>query len=81
MIYGSLIVLLVFLPVKLAMFLAPSLYPLDTSMSDPFTEIPADMLLFHICIPFSIEHFRPQATFKDYSFPLIFCYGLDAWIV
>jgi len=27
---GSLIVLLVFLPVKLAMFLAPSLYPLDT---------------------------------------------------
>lgn len=67
-VYGSLIVLLVFLPVKLAMFLAPSLYPLDTSMSDPFTEIPADMLLFHICIPFAIEHFRPRATFKTVLF-------------
>lgn len=67
-VYGSLIVLLVFLPVKLAMFLAPSLYPLDTSMSDPFTEIPADMLLFHICIPFAIEHFRPRATFKNVLF-------------
>lgn len=67
-VYGSLIVLLIFLPVKLAMFLAPSLYPLDTSMSDPFTEIPADMLLFHICIPFAIDHFRPRATFKNVLF-------------
>ena len=33
-------------------------------ISDPFTEIPADMLLFHICIPFAIEHFRPKATIK-----------------
>ncbi|KAH9331546.1 hypothetical protein KI387_003654, partial [Taxus chinensis] len=63
-VYGSLIVLLVFLPVKLAMHLAPSMFPLDTSVSDPFTEIPADMLLFSICIPFAIEHFRPRATFK-----------------
>jgi E3 ubiquitin-protein ligase MARCH6 len=33
-------------------------------VSDPFTEIPADMLLFHICIPFAVEHFRPRATIK-----------------
>eukprot|EP01018_Ginkgo_biloba_P024620 Gb_37944 [translate_table: standard] len=67
-VYGSLIVLLVFLPVKLAMSLAPSMFPLDTSVSDPFTEIPADMLLFHICIPFAIEHFRPRATLKTVLF-------------
>ena len=26
------------------------------------------MLLFHICIPFAIEHFRPKATLKTVLF-------------
>lgn len=34
-------------------------------MSDPFTEIPADMLLFQICIPFAIEHFKLRSTVKS----------------
>ncbi|CAN8229507.1 unnamed protein product [Cochlearia groenlandica] len=63
-VYGSLIVMLVFLPVKLAIRMAPSIFPLDISVSDPFTEIPADMLLFQICIPFIIEHFRLRTTIK-----------------
>ncbi|CAM6094443.1 unnamed protein product [Calypogeia fissa] len=63
-VYGSLIVMLVFLPVRLAILTAPSMFPLDIRVSDPFTEIPADMLLFHICIPFAVEHFRPRATIK-----------------
>lgn len=33
-------------------------------VSDPFTEIPADMLLFQICIPFAVGHFKPRATVK-----------------
>ncbi|KAL5713997.1 RING-type E3 ubiquitin transferase [Ranunculus cassubicifolius] len=64
-VYGSLIVVLVFLPVKLAMRLAPTVFPLDISVSDPFTEIPADMLLFQICIPFAVEHFKLRATIKS----------------
>ncbi|EHA8586342.1 putative E3 ubiquitin ligase SUD1 [Cocos nucifera] len=64
-VYGSLIVMLVFLPVKLAMQLAPSMFPLDITVFDPFTEIPADVLLFQICIPFAIEHFKPRATIKS----------------
>ncbi|KAI3708014.1 hypothetical protein L2E82_37008 [Cichorium intybus] len=64
-VYGSLIVMLVFLPVKLAMQMAPSIFPLDISVSDPFTEIPANMLLFQICIPFAIEHFKLRATIKS----------------
>ncbi|XP_071726199.1 probable E3 ubiquitin ligase SUD1 [Rutidosis leptorrhynchoides] len=64
-VYGSLIVMLVFLPVKLAMRVAPSIFPLDISVSDPFTEIPADMLLFQICIPFAVEHFKLRATIKS----------------
>ncbi|XP_076956301.1 putative E3 ubiquitin ligase SUD1 [Bidens hawaiensis] len=64
-VYGSLIVMLVFLPVKLAMRVAPSIFPLDISVSDPFTEIPADMLLFQNFIPFAIEHFKLRATIKS----------------
>ncbi|KAI3827981.1 hypothetical protein L1987_02070 [Smallanthus sonchifolius] len=64
-VYGSLIVMLVFLPVKLAMRVAPSVFPLDITVSDPFTEIPANMLLFQICIPFAIEHFKLKATIKS----------------
>eukprot|EP00250_Pteridium_aquilinum_P006590 c16479_g1_i1 orf=142-3528(+) len=67
-VYGSLVVMLIFLPVKLALSIAPSLFPLDIRISDPFTEIPADMLLFHICIPFAIEHFRPKTTIKNVLF-------------
>ncbi|KAF9675889.1 hypothetical protein SADUNF_Sadunf09G0080300 [Salix dunnii] len=64
-VYGSLIVMLVFLPVNIAMRMAPSIFPLDISVSDPFTEIPADMLLFQICIPFAIEHFKLRTTIKS----------------
>ncbi|KAF1875002.1 hypothetical protein Lal_00007618 [Lupinus albus] len=64
-VYGSLIVMLVFLPVKLAIRMTPSIFPLDISVSDPFTEIPADMLLFQICIPFAIEHFKLRTTIKS----------------
>ncbi|CAN1854490.1 Probable E3 ubiquitin ligase SUD1 [Linum perenne] len=34
-------------------------------VSDPFTEIPADMLLFQICIPFAVEHFKLRTTIKS----------------
>ncbi|KAK9060353.1 hypothetical protein SSX86_021057 [Deinandra increscens subsp. villosa] len=64
-VYGSLIVMLVFLPVKLAMQMAPAVFPVDISISDPFTEIPANMLLFQICIPFAVEHFKLRATIKS----------------
>ncbi|KAL0799141.1 hypothetical protein Bca101_054316 [Brassica carinata] len=63
--YGSLIFLLVFLPVKLAIMLAPSVFPLDISVSDPFTEIPAGLLLLTMCTQFIIEHFRLWTTFKS----------------
>ena len=35
------------------------------SVSDPFTEIPADMLLFQICIPFALEHFKLRKKIKS----------------
>lgn len=43
------------------------------SVSDPFTEIPADLLLFQICIPFAIEHFKLRTTMKS-----LLCYWFTA---
>ncbi|XP_010447144.1 PREDICTED: probable E3 ubiquitin ligase SUD1 [Camelina sativa] len=56
-VYGSLIFMLVCLPLKFTTLIAPSIFPFDISISDPFTEIPVDMLLFQMCIQFLIEHF------------------------
>ncbi|KAL8156195.1 hypothetical protein AgCh_001334 [Apium graveolens] len=64
-VYGSLIVMLVYLPAKLAMQVAPSIFPLDMSVYDPFTEVPAVLLLFQICIPFAIKHFKLRTTIKS----------------
>nr|XP_043620023.1 probable E3 ubiquitin ligase SUD1 [Erigeron canadensis] len=61
----SIIVLLVFLPVKLAMWIAPSIFPLDISVSVSFTEIPNYILFFQILIPFAVEHFKMHATIKS----------------
>ncbi|MCL7031146.1 hypothetical protein MKW94_027456 [Papaver nudicaule] len=52
---GSLIVFLVYLPVVLAIRLAPIIFPLHISVTDPFTEIPVAMLLLQICLPYAIE--------------------------
>ncbi|CAA7019946.1 unnamed protein product [Microthlaspi erraticum] len=60
---SKLMVMLVFLPLELAIWMAPSIFPLDISVSDPFSEIPAVMLLFQICIPFIIEHY--ETTIKS----------------
>ncbi|KFK30041.1 hypothetical protein AALP_AA7G209500 [Arabis alpina] len=62
---GSLIFVQVFLPAKLAIRMAPSVFPLDISVSDPFIEIPAGILLFQICISFIMEHFKVWITIKS----------------
>ncbi|KAJ1703629.1 hypothetical protein LUZ63_003408 [Rhynchospora breviuscula] len=64
-VYGSLIVMLVYLPVKLAMRLAPSIFPLDITISDPLIELSINVLLVQICIPYAMEHFQPRATIKS----------------
>ncbi|KAI3912991.1 hypothetical protein MKW92_014420 [Papaver armeniacum] len=52
---GILMVCLVYLPVILTMRLASTIFPLHISVSDPFTEIPAVMLLLQICLHYAIE--------------------------
>lgn len=53
---GCLAVLLLHLPIKLASLLNPSLFPLAFHSLDSVTEIPADMLLLHVCLPVTLTH-------------------------
>ena len=53
---SCLAVLLVHLPIKLAAAVAPSLFPFSFHALDTVTEVPADMLLLHVCLPFTIPH-------------------------
>ncbi|MCL7042556.1 hypothetical protein MKW94_029858 [Papaver nudicaule] len=71
---GMLIVFLVYLPVALAMRLAPSIFPLHISASDPFSEIPVVMLLIQICLPCATEL---QKTLEGlvYQWVTAVCYG------
>ncbi|XP_024387636.1 probable E3 ubiquitin ligase SUD1 isoform X3 [Physcomitrium patens] len=62
--YGNLIATLIYVPAYLATSIAPSMFPLNLRVSDPFTEIPADLVLFHLCVPFAVEHCRPRAIIK-----------------
>ncbi|XP_026394069.1 probable E3 ubiquitin ligase SUD1 isoform X1 [Papaver somniferum] len=52
---GILMIYLVYLPVTLAIWLAPTIFPLHISVSEPFTEIPVVMLLLQLCLPYAIE--------------------------
>lgn len=44
------------LPIKLARALVPSLFPFAFHRLDTITEVPADMLLLHVCLPFTLPH-------------------------
>ncbi|KAL0020826.1 hypothetical protein WJX79_004115 [Trebouxia sp. C0005] len=61
---SCLAVLLVHLPIKLASTLAPSLFPLSFYPLDTVTEVPADMLLLHVCLPFTLPHLNVRQWCK-----------------
>ena len=63
MIYAPLIVMLIWTPVNICRALSDVL-PLNVQFRDPYTEVPADIILFHVCVPFTMEHFHPRDTVK-----------------
>jgi hypothetical protein len=64
MIYAPVIVMMVWAPVQLCARLAPAFFPLSLRFHDPYTEVPADIILFHVCVPFTIDHFHPRDSIK-----------------
>ncbi|KAA8496036.1 putative E3 ubiquitin ligase SUD1 [Porphyridium purpureum] len=61
-IYAPLIILLVYVPTHACAFLVPQLLPFRLRFSDPLTEVPADLLLFHVCVPLAsaVQHTNPR---------------------
>jgi hypothetical protein len=58
--YATLIVVLVGGAVQLQRWLAPAFFPVTWAFSDPLSELPFDLLLFHFAVPYALEYFRPR---------------------
>lgn len=43
-------------PIRAATALAPALFPLRLKLVDALAELPADLLLFHVCLPLTLPH-------------------------
>jgi E3 ubiquitin-protein ligase MARCH6 len=81
MIYAPLIVMLVWTPVQLLSSCSLGgkvLLPLNIHFRDPYTEVPADIILFHVCVPFTLEHFHPRDCIK--SFIRTWCAEVGGWL-
>ncbi|PON42983.1 putative E3 ubiquitin ligase SUD [Parasponia andersonii] len=65
-VHGSLIVMLVFLPIKLVSLYAPSVFPLNLFNSEAKTVAAFSLrrCLFHFGVPCTIRFYYPSATFK-----------------
>jgi hypothetical protein len=49
-------------PVRLIRLVAPSVFPLRLQVMDAFWEVPVDILLFHVAIPFTIAHLNLRSA-------------------
>ncbi|XP_062101931.1 probable E3 ubiquitin ligase SUD1 isoform X2 [Humulus lupulus] len=64
-VHGSLIVMLVFLPIKLVILYAPSVFPLNLfSEAKSVAAFSLRRCLFHFGVPCTIRFYYPSATFK-----------------
>ncbi|KAM6591340.1 hypothetical protein CsatA_013945 [Cannabis sativa] len=65
-VHGSLIVMLVFLPIKLVILYAPSVFPLNLFSSEAKSVAAFSLrrCLFHFGVPCTIRFYYPSATFK-----------------
>jgi len=64
LLYMPLTACFVYCPVTLTKMLVPSLLPVHVSLHNPYREVPLEVIIMQITLPFAVEHFRPQDTFK-----------------
>ncbi len=53
---ACLAVVCIHVPIRAATVLAPALFPLRLKLVDALAELPADLLLFHVCLPLTLPH-------------------------
>ena len=57
------------MPARGMRWLAPNLLPLSLSLQGTFTEMPLDMALFHVCIPFTAHRINPRCAPRESHTP------------
>eukprot|EP00127_Corallochytrium_limacisporum_P000831 Clim_evm7s26 gene=Clim_evmTU7s26 len=70
--YGVIILILVWLPIKVSTFLFPNVLPFELRFSEPLTRIPIEFVVFHFLTP---QLFR-RVNFKKVTKTLIFAWSL-----
>ncbi|CAL5223373.1 g5878 [Coccomyxa viridis] len=63
-IMACLAVACIHVPVHLAKALSPSLFPLHLKLMDALAELPADLLLFHVCLPLTLPYLNIRAVVR-----------------
>ena len=58
--YGVLIASLVFGAVQLQLHAFPGFFPITWQFSDPMSELPVDLLIFHFALPYTLDYFKPR---------------------
>eukprot|EP01134_Creolimax_fragrantissima_P005240 CFRG5240T1 len=61
--YGLVVLWLVYVPVSVACFLG--VYPAHVMLDEPLADVPVDLVLFHLILPWSVERLYPSDDGKS----------------
>ncbi|CAL8470841.1 g10383 [Coccomyxa elongata] len=62
---ACLAVVCIHVPIRAATVLAPALFPLRLKLVDALVELPADLLLFHVCLPLTLPHLHLRRAVRQ----------------
>ena len=65
---ACLAVVCIHVPIRAATALAPALFPLRLKLVDALAELPADLLLFHVCLPLTLPHLHLRRALDSPSY-------------
>jgi E3 ubiquitin-protein ligase MARCH6 len=64
MIYGSVAMVLVYMPVQFVKSIFPESFPIVIKLLDPLSELPIHLLMLHFGLPLTFEYLRPRRVIR-----------------
>ena len=64
MIYGSVAMALVYMPVQFVKTIFPESFPIVIKLLDPLSELPIHLLMIHFGLPLTFEYLRPKRVMR-----------------
>ncbi|GMH33695.1 hypothetical protein BSKO_01529 [Bryopsis sp. KO-2023] len=84
-VYSALGVVLLHIPARLARYTCTHLYPVKILFGEvPVSQLPIDLLLFHMFLPFTVEHFMRSAVrdnMRDWLVAVSASIGLEEYLL